>query len=114
MPGFFPNTRVDILRGTAVDDYGDEMDSAVPAAENVPAVIAPMVRTVRSPETGRIMSVLYADGTVAFRVDARQGDRLLDKTTGEVWVVDQVIAIKMAMQGDKRLKLRHFNGNAVE
>ncbi len=114
MPGFVPNTRVDVMRGTVTDEYDDEADSAVPVVEGIPAVIAPMVKSVRSPETGRVMSVLYADGLIGFRIDVKQGDRLHDKKSGEIWVVDQVLAVRMAAQGDKRLKLRHFNGDAVQ
>ncbi|GGW15752.1 hypothetical protein GCM10018980_51840 [Streptomyces capoamus] len=100
-------TRISILRGTATDAYGDEVDTDTPIAAEIPAALTEQSRrvTTRDDPTPRI--VRYAVARVAAGTDIQDQDRVRDERTGAVYIVDAVSSMaNPAAAADLRLDLR--------
>jgi hypothetical protein len=84
---FYATTTVSVLRGTAVDEYGDELDTDTVAASGIRASI--IERSVRDidPSSGDARTLRRVTGRVASDVDIRDGDRIRDDRTGVVYAV---------------------------
>lgn len=83
---FKATTTVTVLRGTATDRYGDEMDTDTVVATNVPASILERPVTGARPASGRKDTPrTYALRT--WRRDLQQNDRIRDEKTGRTYVV---------------------------
>lgn len=99
MTAFLPTTRVDVLRGSSTNEYGDEVDADTVVASNVPAAVTEGITV-----TGLSGQVTYQPNsmragvveefTIRFRPDAgiTENDRLLDKRTGAVYQVRAVFS----------------------
>lgn len=81
---------VDVLTGTDVDQFGDPTDGTTVAAANVAVSI--LERSVRAyrhdSQTPRQIPSLA--GRAPAGTPVKQGDRLRDVTSGQLWVVDRV------------------------
>lgn len=86
---FIANTTVSILRGTAVDDFGDEVDTDSVIARKVPASILERPVTGGRPASGRTDT----PRTYALRIwrrlpsPLRQDDRVRDERSGLTYYV---------------------------
>lgn len=101
------NTKVDILRGTTTDAWGDEQDTDTVVHSNVPASLTEQSRrvTTRDDPTPRI--VRYAVARVPAGTDVTDQDRVRDQRTGAVYIVDAVSGMdNPALRVDRRLDLR--------
>lgn len=91
------NTTASILRGTAVDDYGDSVDSPTVIASGIPAFISsPSMSPFRPIILG---TTTYMPGTVMPSVvreilcvlpantDVQNTDQILDEKTGIVYAI---------------------------
>jgi hypothetical protein len=85
-----PTTTVDVLRGTATDDYGDTVDTDTVAIPSVPASIIEQRQRPHQPRDGEDRNVRYFKGRVPRGTGVAKGDRLRDRTTGSVYVVESV------------------------
>jgi hypothetical protein len=100
-------TTVSILRGTAVDDYGDENDTTTVAATRIPASILEQRRLVSTPDDPQPRAVVFYTARVLATTDVRTGDRIRDETTGEVFIVDNHTRVSNPfIANDIRLDLR--------
>lgn len=81
-------TKVEILRGTATDAYGDEQDTDTVIASDIPASLTEQSRrvTTRDDPTPRI--VRYAVARVPAGTDVSDQDRLRDQRTGAIYIVE--------------------------
>ena len=103
---FIPNARVEILRGTYVDEFDDTHDSAQVVAKNVPASLVMRTFTAVTPETGRSFDVQVVEGIVRPTVDVLQGDRIRNQANGLIYTVDAVNQGGLFVEADKTMKLR--------
>lgn len=94
MTAFIPTHRVDILRGTTEDAYGDEADTEAVAAYNVPVAITEAgragtstARSERGPASTTPRTVGRLSGRFRPRTDVRNGDRLRVAGAGAVYRV---------------------------
>jgi hypothetical protein len=84
---FLATTRVTILRGTATDRYGDDVDTDTVVAVDVPASILERPVTGARPAGGRTDTQRTHALRVWKAVDVRQGDRIRDQKTGFIYAV---------------------------
>jgi hypothetical protein len=100
-------TRVEILRGTTTDTYGDEQDTDTAIASDIPAALTEQSRrvTTRDDPTPRI--VRYAVARVPAGTDVTDQDRLRDQRTGAIYIVEATSSMaNPAATPDIRLDLR--------
>jgi hypothetical protein len=89
-------TRVTVLTGTTVDDWGDTVDSATPGTDprqrGLPAAITLASKTITTPEqpTPRVIRTHVARLPAATPVGPE--DRLRDDTTGTIYAITAVTA----------------------
>jgi hypothetical protein len=78
---------VDVLRGTTLNAYGDEVPGTTPAVSGVPMSLIERTRLVRDPSTGELRRVAYVAGRCKADTDIRESDRIRDARTGVVYMV---------------------------
>ena len=81
---------VDILTGTAVDEYGDEVDGTTVAATNVPVSILERSQRVFRYDAQDTRVIKHFAGRAPTGTPIGQGDRLRDTQSTKTWVVDRV------------------------
>lgn len=90
MSVFLPSTRVVVLRGTGVDEFGDETDVDTETVTHLPASITQDKQRSyqRVEQRGGVVETF----TVRLRpnADVTEGDRLRDERTGHVYQVREV------------------------
>jgi hypothetical protein len=104
---FAANTTVSVFRGTVTGPYGDEQDSDEVVASGIPGSILERPVTGGRPVSGRSDTqrthTLRVWRTFAFR----QGDRIKDEKTGEIFsVVTKVVPRNNVGLGSTRLDLQ--------
>lgn len=82
------NTTVTILRGSQVDEYGDEVDDDTAVATGVRASLLERTVTDLDRETGGTRQLRRVTGRVGTQVDIREGDRIKDERTDEIYAVN--------------------------
>lgn len=100
-------TRLDVLRGTTTDAYGDEQDTDTVVATGIPASLTEQSRrvTTRDDPTPRIIRTITA--RVPAGSDIRDQDRVRDQRTGAVYIVDAPSTMaNPTLAVDLRLDLR--------
>lgn len=83
-------TRVDVMRGTATNAYGDTVDATTVVMAGIPASIIERSRRVHEPKDGQDRIVRIAKARVPHGTGVLKGDRLRDTATGTVYVIDNV------------------------
>jgi hypothetical protein len=83
-------TKVTIIRGDAVDEYGDPVDGDTVVARHIPVSI--LEQTVKAwtevtnmPHVQRFAKMRMTQG-----YDIRQNDRVYDENTQETWTIIQI------------------------
>lgn len=100
-------TTVTILRGSGVDSFGDERDTAATVREGVTASIIEQNKTVTTPVDGTPRVVRHTTCRLPAGTDVRTGDRLRDERTGAVYIVDaEGLSQNPVRRNDIRLDLR--------
>ncbi|MEH0586225.1 hypothetical protein QA942_19895 [Streptomyces sp. B21-106] len=100
-------TKVEILRGTTTDVYGDEQDTDTVIATGVPASLTEQSRRVTTRDDPAPRIVRYAVARVPAGTDVSDQDRLRDERTGTTYIVDAVSSMaNPASVPDIRLDLR--------
>ena len=84
---FLASTTVDVLRGTTLDAYGDEVPGTAPVEAGVPMSLIERVRLVRDSASGEYRRVAYVQGRCMAGVDIRDSDRVRDTCTGVIYTV---------------------------
>lgn len=84
-----PTTTVDVLRGTAVDEFGDVVDADTVVLSGIPASVIERSQRVHGPKDSedRIIRVLKL--RVPNGIGLLKGDRVRD-AGGTVYIVDNV------------------------
>lgn len=84
---FLATTLISVLRGTATDRYGDEVDTDTVIASRIPASILEKPATGARPASGRKDTPRSYFLRVWRNVDIRQNDRVRDERTGWTYAV---------------------------
>lgn len=83
--------RYDILRGVSeVNEYGDEIDATTVHLSNILGSVVERRRTVFNPDDSRVATIRELTGRFKHGTDIKDGDRIKDIKTGEVFVVSAV------------------------
>lgn len=85
-----PTTVVDVLRGTATNNYGDVIDATTVAISGLPMSIIEQRRTVRGPNESEDRVIRTHKGRARNGAGLLKGDRLRDRTTARVFVIAEV------------------------
>ncbi len=85
---FLANTTVSILRGSQVDEYGDEVDADTVVQTGIRASLLERTVTDLDRNTGGTRQQRRVTGRVATNVDVREGDRIRDERTGAIYAID--------------------------
>lgn len=110
MSTFWPTTTVSILRGTVVNDAGDELDADTPVYTGILASLMERNRADID-ATDQAMRVLtYTTCRVPAGTDVLQTDRILDETSGRIYAVQSVSRLASPVHTpDIRLNLSYVN-----
>jgi hypothetical protein len=84
------NTRLTIMRGTTVNAYGDESDVGSPIATGIPAAVTESSKQVWDPATQQPRTVRTSKCVVPGWVDVVNSDTLLDETTGNAFMIQDI------------------------
>ncbi len=90
---FTPTTTVSILRGTTVNDWGDEVDSDTTVATGIPASVMERTLTDIDPSSGDPRTARAVVGGVPAGTDVRDGDRLRDERTDITYAIRSISAL---------------------
>ncbi len=82
--------RYSVLRGSAVNDYGDEIDGDTVASSGILGSVIERTKQVFNPDDGRVATIRYLTGRFDNRADIVDGDRIKDEKTGEIFVVQSL------------------------
>jgi hypothetical protein len=84
------NTRVTIMRGTAANAYGDLTDVGQPVYMGIPAAINESSKTVFDAATQRPQTIRTSVCVVANFVDILTSDTLLDETSQNYYMIEDI------------------------
>lgn len=102
-------TTAAIYRGTKPNGLGDDVDdntTPVVGLESFPASIIERSRRVQDPASGIWRSVRYSAGRpLDPSLDIRDGDRLKDLTTGDIYAIDEITRTPRTLGGGATLLL---------
>lgn len=83
--------RYSILGSTVtVNEYGDEIESDGVRKAGVLGSVIERNRSVYNPDDSRVATIRVLIGRFAYGTDIRDGDRIKDEKTGEVFVVQSI------------------------
>lgn len=119
MSGFLATHRVDVLRGTSEDEYGDATDTATVVAVDVNVSIVEGRRGQRWADASDLIGIPASDRLTAVRrftgrtrpgVDIRAGDRLRDQGSVSIYLVEATFATSAPfVRADTRMELRRVD-----
>lgn len=105
-----PTTTISILRGSALDEYGDDVDSKTPAYEHIPCSLLEQSRFVFDQSTSTPMTIRIIIGRVGSGTDIIEDDRVLDELTQEIYMVRSVSQVQNPfIASDIRLELKRIS-----
>jgi hypothetical protein len=85
------NATVTVLRGTAEDDWGDEIDAPQPLYRDVPFTLIETAQVVQDPSTQTPRVIRAITGLGPQWLGLQTTDRLRDQGTGDVLIIVDVI-----------------------
>lgn len=104
-----PTTEVDVLRGTTTDEYGDEVDGDGVVYRKVPASIIERNLIVQTGTEGTPRKIRMFAARIPRRIVLQEGDRLRDRRTKEIYIVDAITAAQNPVTTtDYRVDLRRL------
>lgn len=105
---FLANTRGAVLRGSSVNDLGDEVDTNVTPVEgydDLPLGLVERSRRAFDPSSGTWRTVRYFAGRLPGNVVLEDGDRIRDNRTGTLYVVDESVVAPRSISGQSSVTL---------
>ena len=82
--------RYSVIRGSALNEYGDEVDSDTIVVSGLLGSVIERTRQVFNPDDNRVSTVRFLTGRFNYDVDIQDGDRIKDEKTGDVFVVSSI------------------------
>jgi hypothetical protein len=90
----FVNTTLSVLRGTGYDSTGDPVDTGAVFMAGVPAGLGETSQRVMDPATQMPRTIRTAKAVVPDYVQVLTTDQILDESTGDKYMVIEVLAPK--------------------
>ena len=84
------NTYASLLRGTGVNQFGDQVDAATPVITCLPVTLAETGKTVQDPSSATPRTIREVVCLVPQYAGVINTDRILDEGTGQVYIVISV------------------------
>jgi hypothetical protein len=84
------NTFITLYRGTVTTELGDVEDSNTPVFQDVPATVVETGSVVQDPTTQTPRTIRQVIGLVPEALGVTNQDRILDQTSGDVFIVTGV------------------------
>lgn len=101
------NTKVSVLTGTSVDDWGDTVDNNTVAVSGIPASLVERSRLITTPEQPTPRVIRYTVGRLPGRTPVGPEDRIRDDRTGAIYAITAVTPPSgVGHQPDLRLDLK--------
>lgn len=85
------NVTVSVLRGTTTDAYGDTADDQQPLYQDIPATWIETAQVIQDPSTQTPRVVRSITAIVPFWLGVQTTDQMLNQSTGETVIVEDVI-----------------------
>lgn len=107
------NTRLTIMRGVEANPYGDLSDVGTPIYSGIPAAVTESSKQVWDPATQTPRTVRTSKCVVAGWVDVLDSDTLMDESTGNYYMINDIQVQPTGPTGitpDKILTLRWRSG----
>jgi len=106
------NCTIQVLRGTALDAFGDILDASVPIFSGVPASVIETNRTVFDQATRTPLTVRTSTCIVPAWLGVLNSDQILNERTGDRYIVESVETPPTTTGApvDTRLGLRRITG----
>jgi len=82
--------RYSVLRGSSVNEYGDEIDGSDVASSGILGSVIERTKQVYNPDDGRVATIRYLTGRFNHNADIQDGDRIKDEKTGEIYLVASI------------------------
>ena len=82
--------RYTVLRGSSINEYGDEIDGDAVTSQNIQGSVIEKSRANFDPASSRVSTIRYLVGRFNSNSDIQDGDRIRDEKTLEVFVVNSV------------------------
>jgi hypothetical protein len=82
--------RYSVLRGSALNEYGDEIDGTGVASADILGSVIERSKQVFNPDDGRVATIRFLIGRFPSNSDIQDGDRIKDQKTGEIFVVESL------------------------
>lgn len=103
-------TTITIYRGTTTDQYGDTQDVDTPLVTGVPCSLLEQTDYVQTQDQPEPMIVRRYTGRVNPSLSVQVGDRLLDESTGQKYMIDSFSTSNNPLiVTDTKLHLRILN-----
>jgi hypothetical protein len=111
----FQTTTVSQLRGTSYDSFGDPVDAGTVNQAGIPACLSETAQQVEDPATKTPRTIRTAKCMVPDWAAFLTTDQVLDETTGETYMVIDVIAptTLVATAGVQTLLLRRVTATST-
>lgn len=84
------NTRISVLTGTNVDDFGDTVDGTTVSASGIPASLVERSRLVTTPEQPTPRVIRFTVARLPSQTTVGPEDRIRDDVTGTVYAITAV------------------------
>jgi hypothetical protein len=110
---FLATERVDVQRGTTVNELGDEVDDPTPVVglQNISMSIIEKVRNVYGQDASEDRTVRTAVGRTRPGRVFQEGDRIVSRLSGRTWYVNEVSGGTRTIAGFSDLVLDLRTGN---
>lgn len=111
----FVNTTVSLLRGTSYDTTGDPVDTGEVFQAGIPASLSETSREVQDPSTQTPRTIRTAKAAVPDWAGFLTTDQLLDESTGDRYMVIEVLAptTLAGPAGVQMLRLRRVTSSST-
>lgn len=110
------NTTISLFRGTTTNAYGDIIDSgAGPLMRQIPAALYETAASVLDPATQTPMTVRSTECLLPSWTGALNSDQIRDEATGDLYMVEEIIAPPTFIGApvDLRLTLRRVTATGT-
>lgn len=108
------NSLLTIMRGTAVNEYGDESDVGTPLYEHIPACVVETTTKTFDSATQRPQMIRASQCVVPSWADVLTTDTILREDTGDYFMIEDIEAQpSFGYPADKLLTLRWRSGVSV-
>ena len=109
-----PTTRLTIMRGTEVDDAGDESDVGIPIYQHVPAALVQASMQAFDPASSTRRTIRVSKALLPSWADVTDSDTIMDESTGSYFAIEDIqLQPTLGSPPDLLLTLRSVTGVSI-